>query len=72
MPAWGPVSRRVLIQTLRALGFEGPFPRRRHMIMQRGTVWATIPNPHTGAIGVGLLIRILREAEITREEWESV
>jgi hypothetical protein len=32
MPVWGPVSRRVLIQTLRTLGFEGPFPGGNHML----------------------------------------
>ena len=29
----------------------------------------TIPNPHRSAVGVELLQRILRQAEISREEW---
>jgi predicted RNA binding protein YcfA (HicA-like mRNA interferase family) len=72
MPPFGPVSRRVLIRTLRALGFSGPYPGRRHAIMQRGDTTATIPNPHVGDISVGLLARILRQAGVSREEWESV
>jgi predicted RNA binding protein YcfA (HicA-like mRNA interferase family) len=72
MPAWGPVSRTVLIRTLRVLGFDGPYPGGRHMFMIRGNVRAIIPNPHRRDIGVNLLARILREAGVSREEWESV
>jgi hypothetical protein len=31
-----------------------------------------IPNPHTDDIGRGLLVRILRQAAIAREEWEAL
>ena len=30
-----------------------------------------IPNPHTEEIGRGLLVRILRQAGIEREEWDA-
>ena len=50
MPAWGPISRRDLIRTLRTLGFEGPFSGGRH----------------------GLLSRVLRQAGVTRKEWEKI
>lgn len=40
--------------------------------MTRGSVVVTIPNPHHGDISVGLLARILRQAGVTREEWESI
>lgn len=72
MPHFGPVKRADLIRALRALGFEGPFPGSRHAVMWRGTRRVTIPNPHQGDIGVGLLRRILQEAGVTREEWESI
>lgn len=72
MPSWGPVSRRRLVQCLRALGFEGPFPGGRHMIMQRGDITVAIPNPHRGDIGIGLLSLVLRQAGISRDEWEAV
>ena len=72
MPAWGAVSRRDLVRTLRSLGFEGPASGGRHEFMVRGDVVVTIPNPHGQDIGIGLLARVLRQAGVTREAWESV
>jgi len=71
MPPWGPISRRELIRGLRALGFEGPFSGGRHQFMLRGEVVVAIPNPHGRDIGVGLLSRVLRQAGVTRSEWEE-
>jgi predicted RNA binding protein YcfA (HicA-like mRNA interferase family) len=71
MPAWGPTSRRQLIATLRRLGFEGPYSGGRHEFMVRGDVVLTVPNPHRGDIGVGLLAAILRQAGVTRRAWEG-
>ena len=70
MPAWGPISRRRLIVTLKRLGFTGPFSGGRHEFMVRADVVVTIPNPHRGDIGVGLLAVVLKQAGITRSEWE--
>jgi hypothetical protein len=39
--------------------------------MVRGDVVVAIPNPHRKDIGVGLLSRILRQAGVTRSEWEK-
>ena len=72
MPAWGPVSRRELIRAMRALGFDGPYSGGRHEFMVRGEVVLTIPNPHRGDIGIGLLARVLRQAGVSRAEWERV
>lgn len=72
MPAWGPISRRKLIQGLRSVGFEGPLSGGRHQFMVRGDLVLTIPNPHAGDISVGLLARILRQAGISRSQWEAV
>ena len=72
MPRFGPTSRRELIGCLRRLGFDGPTPGGRHEVMVRGETKVPIPNPHQGEIGPKLLARILREAEISREEWEVV
>ena len=38
----------------------------------RGDVVLTIPNPHGGDIGVGLLARVLRQAGVSRVEWERI
>ena len=71
MPAWGPLSRRQVIAALRRLGFQGPYSGGKHEFMQRGDRVLTIPNPHRGDIGTGLLAVILRQAGITRKEWEG-
>ena len=34
------------------------------------TIW--IPNPHSGDIGRYLLVRILQQADISRQEWETL
>ena len=67
-----PVSRRELIRRMRALGFRGPAAGKRHAAMIKGEYRVPIPNPHPGDISIPLLRRILREAEISLEEWKSV
>ena len=72
MPRFGPVSRRDLIRYLRRLGFEGPFSSTDHQIMSKGDIAVRIPNPHQGDIGRELLAKILRQAAISRDEWEKL
>jgi predicted RNA binding protein YcfA (HicA-like mRNA interferase family) len=57
---------------MKALGFEGPLSGGRHQFMVRHDVVVTIPNPHEGDIGIGLLARVLRQAGAGRTEWEAV
>lgn len=64
-----PVSRSDLIKRLRAFGWTGPVPGGKHQHMVKGKVQLTIPNPHSGTIGVQLLKLILQETGISREEW---
>lgn len=66
-----PVSRRDLIRRLVRLGFDGPFSGGRHQFMVRNDRRLILPNPHRSDIGIELLKRILEEAGVTREEWES-
>lgn len=68
----GPIQRRELITRLRQLGFAGPYRGGKHEFMQRGDLSLTIPNPHGRDIGPNLLTRILRQANISREEWERL
>jgi len=70
MPPWVATKRRDLIAGLRRLGFTGPFSGGKHQFMTRGDVVLTIPNPHHGDIGIGLLAVVLRQAGISRKEWE--
>ena len=67
-----PIARRELIRRLTVLGFAGPYSGGRHEFMLRGDRRLTLPNPHRADIGADLLARILRQAGITREEWDSV
>ena len=71
MPAWGAVKRRDLIAGLRALGSQGPFSGGKHEFMVRGDLVLT-PNPHRGDIGAALPAVILRQAGVTRKQWEAV
>ncbi len=72
MPQLGPIHRRELIGALRKLGFSGPFSGGKHQFMTRGDLVLTIPNPHRGDIGPKLLSVLLKQAGITRREWERV
>ena len=72
MPPFGPVSRRELIEGLRRAGFEGPFAGTKHAFMARGDTVIFIPNPHRGDLGRDLLARILRQAGLSREDWEAL
>jgi len=72
MPPLGPISRKDLIRCLRAMGFDGPYSGGKHSFMIKGDVTLTLPNPHRGDISRELLARILRQAGISRKEWEQV
>lgn len=72
MPPIGPIKRRDLIRYLRELGFSGPTSRGKHQHMKKEDITLTIPNPHRGDISKGLLVRILEQAGISREEWEQL
>jgi predicted RNA binding protein YcfA (HicA-like mRNA interferase family) len=72
MPPFGPISHAAFVRALRQLGWDGPYPGGKHLIMRQGTVRLIIPNPHQGDIGVHLLTRLLRQAGIDRASWEQV
>lgn len=72
MPVFGPISRRKLIRALRDAGFTGPYSGTDHQLMQRGEQTIRIPNPHGADIGRNLLAEILKQAGISRKEWEQL
>lgn len=65
-----PVSCRDLIRRLTAFGFIGPRAGSKHEFMQRDKLKVRVPNPHTGDIDPTLLSDILKEAGVSRDEWE--
>jgi predicted RNA binding protein YcfA (HicA-like mRNA interferase family) len=72
MPPFGPIKRRDLIRYFHQLGFEGPYTGGKHQFMVRGDVTVRVPNPHQGDIGKELLVRILRQAQISKIQWEGL
>jgi predicted RNA binding protein YcfA (HicA-like mRNA interferase family) len=72
MPSFGPVKRRDLITFLRRLDFSGPYAGGRHEFMHKGGITVVLPNTHGADVGRELLARILRQAGISREEWEKL
>jgi predicted RNA binding protein YcfA (HicA-like mRNA interferase family) len=72
MPAVGPIRRKDLIAYLRALGFGAPVSGGDHQYMPGRGRKLRIPNPHAEDIGRGLLVRILRQAGVERQEWEAL
>ena len=65
-----PTTNKDLIKRLQSFGFDGPFPGGKHRFMLKGKIRLTMPNPHRKEISVDLLFRILRQAGISKEEWE--
>ena len=72
MPRFGPIKRRDLIRVMRRAGFDGPQPGGAHEVMWKGALKVSIPNPHRGDIGRNLVAIILKEAGISRQEWERL
>lgn len=66
------ISRRELIKKFRALGFSGPFSGGRHQFMVKGEKKIRIPNPHGSKdIHISLIKEILRQAEISGNDWDK-
>jgi hypothetical protein len=54
------------------MGFTGPYPGKKHQHMIKDGVFVMIPNPHHGEkISIKLLLIILKQAGISRDEWLS-
>ena len=67
-----PCKRKVLIRNLKKFGFDGPYPGGKHSWMEKENIRLIIPNPHKGDIDVGLIRRILKQANISTEDWNSI
>ena len=72
MPPFGPINHRELIRYLKEAGFDDPYSGSKHQYMVKAEFKLTIPNPHRGDISPNLLARILRQASISKEEWEEL
>jgi len=72
VPLFKPIKRKDLIKALKEAGFEGPYAGGRHEFLVKGELRLILPNPHQSDISKDLLARILRQANLTREEWEKL
>ena len=69
MAELGPVAWQDLIKRLNRLGFDGPYHGGKHPYMIKGNLVLTVPNPHRKEIGVPILSKILKQAQVSKEEW---
>ena len=60
------------MRRLKRLGFRGPFAGGKHEYFVRGAIRLAIPNPHQSDIDPPLLNQILKEAGISRDDWDRV
>ena len=72
MAKLSPISWSNLVKKLKQFGFNGPYQGGKHPYMVKGNLVLTLPNPHRKEIGIDLLIRILRQANIDKERWMEV
>jgi predicted RNA binding protein YcfA (HicA-like mRNA interferase family) len=72
MPQIGPIKRQELIRLLKQLGFDGPYAEGKHQYMVKEGLKVRIPNPHQGDISQSLLLAILKQANISRSQWEQL
>ncbi len=72
MPKVPSCSRDELIRKLRRLNFSGPYSGGRHSYMKRGKYRQIIPNPHGKEISSELIKEILKQANISVDEWLEV
>jgi len=66
------LSRKDLVRKFRALGYSGPFSGGKHQFMIKGTQKIRIPNPHVSDISASLIKEILRQADISSQEWDNL
>lgn len=72
MPPLKPLKRSELIFYLKKCGFTGPFSGGKHQFMIKKNLSLTIPNPHHSDVGREFLKRILKQAQISTDEWEKL
>lgn len=73
MPKLSPIRGRELIAILKKLGFETVHQKGSHVRMKHPDGRRTTIPLHAGEkIGVGLLGKILRDTQISREKFEKI
>lgn len=61
-----------MIKRLKKMGFNGPYAGGKHQFMRRKDgLKIRVPNPHERDPGIGLMMRILKQAGISKSAWEK-
>ncbi|MEK7209116.1 MAG: type II toxin-antitoxin system HicA family toxin, partial [Patescibacteria group bacterium] len=61
-----------LVRKLKKLGFIGPYSGGKHEFMEKGNLRLTIPNPHRGDIGVRLMSVILKQIDLSPDDFDAL
>lgn len=69
MPKIFSCSRNDVIRKLINLGFKGPFSGGKHSYMRRGKYRQIIPNPHGKDISSEFVKEMLKQADISADDW---
>ena len=69
MPRFSAIKRKDLIRYLQKLGFEGPYSGAKHQYLVKGELKLWVPNPHQRDISQDLLVKILKQANISKDDW---
>lgn len=72
MPPFKAIKRNDLVFYLKKLGFKGPYSGGKHQYMTKENFRLTLPNPHQKDISPSLLARILRQAKISKDQWNNL
>ena len=70
MPKLPRISGSEIVRALQRLGFEVARQRGSHVIMRRGSTGCVVPNHRE--VKVGTLAGVLRQAEVSAEEFIAV
>jgi predicted RNA binding protein YcfA (HicA-like mRNA interferase family) len=67
-----PIKHRELVRRFQKLGWQGPYQRGKHPFFVKDSRRLTIPNPHDGEVDWSLMKRILKQADVTPQQWEDI
>jgi len=63
------ISFKELVKKLKKYGFQGPYSVGKHLYMIKENIRLTMPNPHKKDISVDLILKILKHARISKDDW---
>ncbi|OGI56923.1 hypothetical protein A3B85_03015 [Candidatus Nomurabacteria bacterium RIFCSPHIGHO2_02_FULL_37_13] len=65
------ISFKHLVIKFKHLGFTGPYAGGKHLFMEKKSLKIHIPNLHKSDISKSLIAEILRQAGISKDDWNN-